>query len=64
MELFASARFVAITEDILADQTTELHDALTMGFLGDLIRKCERKSINLNRVADCITGTRMREEWN
>ena len=48
----------------LADQTSELHDALTMGFLEDLIHKCERRNINLKHVADCITGTRMREEWN
>jgi hypothetical protein len=48
----------------LLDQTTELHDALTMGFLEDLIRKCERENINLKHVAGCITGTRMREEWN
>jgi hypothetical protein len=47
----------------LADQTTELHDALTMGFLEDLIRKCEGKGINLKHVAECITETRMREEW-
>jgi hypothetical protein len=48
----------------LVDQTTELYDALTMGFLEDLLHKCERKNINLKHVADCITGTRMREEWN
>jgi hypothetical protein len=45
----------------LAYQTTELHDALTIAFLEDLIRKCERKNINLKRVVHCITGTRMRE---
>jgi hypothetical protein len=48
----------------LLDQTTELYDALTMGFLKDLIYKCKREHINLKRIADCITGTRMREEWN
>jgi hypothetical protein len=48
----------------LVDQTTELYDALTEGFLEDLIRKCERENINLQRVADCIIGARMREEWN
>ena len=51
-------------ETPLVDQTTELYDALTMGFLEDLIHKCQRKNINLKHVADCITGTRIREEWN
>jgi hypothetical protein len=48
----------------LSDPTTELYDTLTMGFLEDLIHLCERKGISLERVANCITGTRMREEWN
>ena len=51
-------------ETPLVDRTTELYDVLTMGFLEDLIRNCKREKVNLRRVADCITGTRMREEWN
>jgi hypothetical protein len=58
-----SLLFCALEAPLL-EQTTELHDALTMGFLEDLIHKCERENINLKHVADCITGTRMREEWN
>jgi hypothetical protein len=54
----------AALEAPLSDPTTELYDALTMGFLEDLIHLCERKGISLERVANCITGTRMREEWN
>ena len=58
-----STTFSAL-DGALVDPATELHAALTMGFLEDLIRECERKNINLKRVADCITGSRMREEWN
>jgi len=54
----------AALEVPLSDPTTEIHDSLTMGFLEDLIHSCERKHINLERIADCIIGPRLRDEWN
>jgi hypothetical protein len=50
-------------EGPLSDPNTELYDALTMGFLEDLIRSCEQKGISLQRVTQCIDGESMRREW-
>src|SRR5262245_43993336 len=51
-------------EGPLSDPTTELYDTLTMGFLEDLIRLCERNGINLQRLTRCINGDSMRREWS
>ena len=53
----------AALEGPLSDSTTELYDGLTMGFLEDLIRLCERKGISLERVANCINEDSVRKEW-
>src|SRR5438552_18524893 len=48
-----SLLFAAI-EAPLSDPTTELYDALTMGFLEDLIHLCEGKRNSSDSVATCI----------
>ena len=51
-------------ETPLSNPSTELYDALTMGFLEDLIHACENSGVSLQRVRECIAGDRTRSEWN